>query len=103
LHLAAHAGNTAIMQILLDSGASTEIRSRYFALTPLHTSIQAGHIDAAKLLLACGADITAESSVHETTIGMAHDAGNSKMITLLQHEYLKRSSTDWIRLAQSGI
>ena len=71
LHLAARSGQQEIAQLLIDSGATVDIRdlSDY---TPLHNAVWNGNLDMVKLLLNAGADITARNYSGFTPLACAY-------------------------------
>ena len=86
LHGAAYGGHKAMVQLLLDRGASIEARDKVNdALTPLHYAANEGHEAIVKLLLDHGAAIEARnrntpphhaaSKGHVATVGILLDRG----------------------------
>lgn len=74
LHTAARAGNIQHILLLLKNFADINVKD-YRDNSPLHAAILSGRCEAAKLLLACGADHAALSSVGKTVLEIAEDMG----------------------------
>ncbi|EGB07963.1 hypothetical protein AURANDRAFT_6606, partial [Aureococcus anophagefferens] len=56
IHVAA-AKSRECVQLLLDAGATTDVRGVYFGQTPLHHAAEAGQLESLRLLLASGAEV----------------------------------------------
>jgi ankyrin repeat protein len=83
LHLAAEFGDTALVTLLLDGGASIDSRDDDDR-TPLFRAAVAGHTDTASVLLDRGAMIDArESTVGRTALLEASVRGKSEVVPLL--------------------
>jgi uncharacterized protein len=84
IHLAAFAGNTANVKLLLDRGADIRLRAKTkFRNTPLLVAMLTGHIETVRLLLDRGADIMDRQ--HEGTAAL-HEAafvGDLELVKLL--------------------
>lgn len=84
IHLAAFAGNTANVRLLLDRGADIRLRAKTkFRNTPFLVAMLTGHIDTVRLLLDRGADIMDRQ--HEGTAAL-HEAafiGDLELVKLL--------------------
>lgn len=62
LHLAAFAGQNDVVRLLLERGADTQVRSKSpiaYGNTPLHAAIAFDRVEAARRLIAAGADVNA--------------------------------------------
>ena len=81
LHIAAGAGDIAIMTILLDLGADLGATDEYFQ-TPLHDAVIEGQEQAVALLLSRDADIEAEDMEGATPLHRAAEKGNA---AIMQH------------------
>jgi hypothetical protein len=68
LHLMAKRNDTAALEWLLDHGADVNGRWGHWdaGVTPLHLAASQGHLEAARLLLAAGADSTVRDSKHDS-------------------------------------
>lgn len=53
----ARVGNVGAINLLIAYSAEVNIRN-VFGNTPLHEAVKAGHFEAVKALVACGADVT---------------------------------------------
>jgi ankyrin repeat protein len=59
LALAAHFGHTDVMRLLIQRGADVNrVATHRLAVTPLHAALFGRQIEAALLLIECGADVT---------------------------------------------
>ncbi len=83
LHLAARSGQQEIAQLLIDSGATVDIRdlSDY---TPLHNAAWNGNLDMVKLLLNAGADITARNYSGLTPLACAYRNNQIEVIEFIE-------------------
>jgi len=83
LHLAARSGQQEIAQLLIDSGATVDIRdlSDY---TPLHNAAWNGNLDIVKLLLNAGADITARNYSGLTPLACAYRNNQIEVIEFIE-------------------
>jgi hypothetical protein len=82
MHLAAREGHSLIITILLRSNAYVDSRDEK-GRTPLHHCAENGHVEAAKLLLASGADPGAMDCEGTSIILAAVKAGREKMVEIL--------------------
>jgi len=84
IHLAAFAGNTANVRLLLDRGADIRLRAKTkFRNTPFLVAMLTGHIETIRLLLDRGADVMDRQ--HEGTAAL-HEAafvGDLELVKLL--------------------
>jgi ankyrin repeat protein len=77
LHLAAHFGQRAVMELLLEHGADAEARSNNGLVnTALHAAVAGGALDAVELLLARGADADAVQQGGYTPLHAAAQNGS---------------------------
>jgi hypothetical protein len=73
LHVAAHAGQLAAVNLLLDRGAPVDVREKGDETTPLFWAAASGHLDVVKRLIAANADVNASGDDHELgVIGWRH-------------------------------
>jgi ankyrin repeat protein len=84
LRAAALGGHTAVLRELLAAGALPGLAS-YRGSTPLHGCARAGHLEACRLLVAAGADLSADArnDFHETAMDLAVARGDKAMVDLL--------------------
>jgi len=64
LHAAAVRGHLAVVQLLLQAGASTTARDSGDQATPLHWAAAHGHVEVMRALLDAGADVEGEGDRH---------------------------------------
>ena len=92
---AASCGRVASIERLVELGADPNGRSSFGGpdhgedATPLHAAAGGGHADAARALLACGADASARDGIYQSTpAGWAEHAGNDAELAalLVEHE-----------------
>lgn len=87
LHIAAMSGQTDILQLLLDAGAYTNVRTRQKGYTPLHLACQHQRVVAARMLTKTGEcnlnlqDLRGNSALHHACF-----SGNAKLVELLVKE-----------------
>ena len=83
MHLAAGAGHTDAVRVLLSNGADIEHRNDEGA-RPLHRSINGGHVAVTELLLDAGADIEARGTLENfTPLELARKWKRTAIIELL--------------------
>src|SRR5262249_10632251 len=78
LHFAAASGNREIIALLLDRGASVNVREPQWGQTPLMFAAAAGRTDAVRLLLARGADVRAAATVVNISERNRQDSAESR-------------------------
>ena len=85
LHLAAWAGNTEVVDILLNTGPSVPNVNLTNAdkETALHCAAQYGHTEVVRRLLAAGADPNIKNSKEETALDHAAQYGRIETVCLL--------------------
>ena len=84
LHWAARRGEAEIAKILLDSGATTDAKTRNGAYTPLHEASKAGNAAVARVLLAAGADPVARTTTGGATpLHFAAISGSATAVDVL--------------------
>jgi len=84
LHMAAFAGNAPTTQLLLDKGATVDVRAdSKFRNTPLQTALLTGQYATAKLLLDRGADVLIRQSKGFTPMHEAAFLGRADLVQLL--------------------
>jgi ankyrin repeat protein len=82
LALAAKAGLTDIVQILVEGGVSADAADKW-RRTALHHAVTAGRTDTVATLLAYGADVNAKDYLGRTALSLAAEAGQERMVELL--------------------
>ena len=93
LHAAAHAGNLAAVDLLLERGIDVNIRERGDNTYAMHWAAAAGHVDVVKRLIEAGGDVVGHGDDHELdVIGWAScwpdtdtDAHRAVVETLVRH------------------
>jgi ankyrin repeat protein len=83
LHLAVQANQQDIAQLLIDEGATVDVRdtSDY---TPLHNAAWNGNLEMVKLLLDSGADIDARSYSGDTPLSCAYRKKRTDVIQFIE-------------------
>ena len=79
-----HFSKGAITKMLLEHGANVNARNNR-GWTPLHSAALFGRVDAATLLLANGAELSAKTDVGETALEIAQEEEQAEVIVLLQN------------------
>lgn len=82
LHRAARGGQTAIIQTLLDKGASIMARDEY-QWTPLHMAAESDKAEAVRLLIDRGAEVNARDSDLRTALHRAAEHNSVNAIKVL--------------------
>lgn len=82
LHSAAAAHNARVVRMLLENGASPNVRQEG-GWTPLHEAAQIGDMEMVKSLLEHGADPQAKSNDGKTPAEMAQAKGHAEIVKLL--------------------
>ena len=84
LHDAAQGGYTGVVSVLLQAGASLNLRAGRVGGTPLHHAVAAGHMATIRQLIAAGADVNARDRSMRTPLMCAAANGkNAAVIYLL--------------------
>ena len=81
MHDAALAGSNEAVVLLLENGASVDIRDRGDR-TPLHRAAQKGHLEMIRTLIAWGADVNACDDTLANTLGFAVSASRRQVETV---------------------
>jgi ankyrin repeat protein len=82
LHFAVHAGETAVVQGLLDAGIDITTRN-VAGISPLQLAITSGDTAVTRMLLAKGADATARDEAKESLLMLAARYGDGAMASAL--------------------
>lgn len=83
LHVASAAGNANVVKLLIDKGASLDVRASQKSLTPLDMAAEAGRDDAVEALLAAGASVHSTSNSGATAFYRAARSGSTKAVNML--------------------
>lgn len=86
LHLAAAANDAAALQTLIDGGGTAHLQTRMPSadkLTPLHAAVRAGAEDAARVLIAAGANVNIPDAQNMTPLHSAAAQNDTGMIYTL--------------------
>ncbi len=89
LHSAAAGGHSAIVKLLLDNDADTNV-IQHGDFTPLHAAAQNGDIASIRDLLLNGADAHAKSAKGKTALDYATEAGKTEAVDVLKEGITKR-------------
>ena len=82
LHWAAHRGDLATVELLLDAGATVTTENRY-GVTPLLLAAENGHAPIINRLLSAGASANDAVGENETALMIAARSGSPNTVTLL--------------------
>ncbi|NWH57008.1 ASB3 protein, partial [Geococcyx californianus] len=82
LHEASFQGNTEIMKILLEKGASKECEDN-FGITPLFVAAQYGKLESLRLLVSHGAEVNCQAKDKATPLLIAAQEGHTECVELL--------------------
>jgi ankyrin repeat protein len=83
LHVAVRTNQPEVARLLLDSGATVDIRDQH-DYTPLHNAAWNGNLEMVKLLLASGANITARNYSGDTPLSCAYDNNKFEVIEFIK-------------------
>lgn len=84
IHYAAFGGSAPVIEYLLDHGADKNALAPSNRFTPVMLAVRNGNGDAAKLLIARGADLSNRSAGGETALTIAERKEDSALISLLK-------------------
>ncbi|KAJ1479442.1 ankyrin repeat-containing domain protein [Baffinella frigidus] len=93
LHFAAKAGRTAIVRMLLDSGADCNLKAGD-GRTPLHRAAGDGHRKVCIVLLNHGADIVARDHAGRIPEDFATARGQAHVVALLRRARIERERAE---------
>jgi ankyrin repeat protein len=79
LHYAVDGGLPGVVEFLVNKGCNLEARD----LTPLHVAAVHGRVEAARVVLAYGANFTAFCKAHKAPLDWATERGHQDVIRLL--------------------
>ncbi|MDE0026979.1 MAG: ankyrin repeat domain-containing protein [Spirochaetaceae bacterium] len=88
---AARAGDEAALRAALERD-STLANAAYWYMPPLHFAVREGHLEAVRLLVAAGADLTHRNALYgnDTLLQMAEDRGHDQVAGYLRRELRRR-------------
>ena len=79
-----HFSNGAVTQTLLEHGAKVNACNNR-GWTPLHSAAFFGRVDAVKMFLSGGAELSAKTDVGKTALEIAQEEGQAEVVGLLQN------------------
>ena len=83
MHIAATAGQTACLKVLIDAGADVNEGGGWSNAEPLEAAAWAGYPDAVKLLIEHGADVNASCDTGHTALWYAAITGRREVVDIL--------------------
>ncbi len=88
---AARAGDTGALRDALERDP-TLVNAAYWYMPPLHFAVREGHLEAVRLLVAAGADLTHRNALYgnDTLLQMAEDRGQDQVAGYLRRELASR-------------
>ena len=89
LQSAVAGGHAEITRLLLEAGASPNVRERG-EYTPLHAAAQNGDVEIVRSLIFGGANLEAVSEKNETPLDMARKMGHDDVVNLLKAGITRR-------------
>ena len=97
---AARAGDLATLRDALERDP-TLVSASYWYLPPLHFAVREGHLEAVRLLVAAGADLTHRNTLYgnDTLLRMADDRGHRQVAGFLRETLDRRLSSAGVRHA----
>ena len=97
---AARAGDLAALRGALERDSSL-VSASYWYMPPLHFAVREGHLEAVRLLVAAGADLTHRNALYgnDTLLQMAEDRGHRQVAGFLREALDRRLSSAGVRHA----
>ena len=97
---AARAGDLATLRDALERDR-TLVSASYWYLPPLHFAVREGHLEAVRLLVAAGADLTHRNALYgnDTLLQMADDRAHRQVAGFLREALHRRLSSTGVRHA----
>jgi hypothetical protein len=95
MHVAAFAGHTDILSILLEHGANVDCRG-IFGQTPLHCAVGKGNIQAVRLLLEHGADFNAPDKLGRTSFQLSRKREIAEILSEYGDESVEYNIVEFI-------
>ena len=97
---AAGAGDVEALRAALDRDP-TLANAEYWYMPPLHFAVREGHLEAVRLLVAAGADLTHRNALYgnDTLLQMAEDRGHDQVAGYLRRELRRRLTSTGTRHA----
>ena len=95
---AARAGDAAALRAALERDP-TLVNAAYWYMPPLHFAVREGHLEAVRLLVAAGADLTHRNALYgnDTLLQMAEDRGHERVADYLRRELGSRLASTGTR------
>ncbi|KAH7391522.1 ankyrin repeat-containing domain protein [Cadophora sp. MPI-SDFR-AT-0126] len=97
LHIACHRGYTQVVELLLEYGASIDVKDQAHH-QPLHCAASDGRLDVAQLLVDHGANLTARNTDMQIPLHLAAENGWTGVVKML----LKASTSTSITIETDG-
>ncbi|KAJ3341560.1 hypothetical protein HDU83_006579, partial [Entophlyctis luteolus] len=94
LHFASGLGHYDVVELLLDEGATVDIKDKRDKSTPLIHACKAGHLEIVKLLVSKGADLFAVDNMGRTPLIHACKNGHADIAIYLLSEGADAEATD---------
>ena len=97
---AARAGDLATLRDALERDP-TLVSASYWYMPPLHFAVREGHLEAVRLLVAAGADLTHRNALYgnDTLLQMAEERGHRRVARFLREGLHRRLSSAGVRHA----
>ena len=95
---AARDGDVPALRAAIDSDA-TLADAEYWYMTPLHFAVREGHLDAVRVLVEAGADLTYRNALYgnDTLLQMALDRGHQEVADYLREQLRVRAASGGAR------
>lgn len=101
LHIAARAGNSEIVRLLIAAGAKLDVKGGSYAYTPLQEAIGHKHSEVAAILIDAGADITL-GAAHSTPLELAISSDQRDIVDKLLERSLRLTLQQAAQLGDMG-